>query len=126
MQPSEASRLSPLALAFMGDTVYDLLVREKLVQQPACPQNQLHRASAQLVNARAQAVLAHALLPLFTEEEADIFRRGQNAKPGHLPRGATRAEYALATALEALLGWLWLTDQFSRAKELLRSAQVRE
>jgi len=112
------TQLSPLALAFIGDTVFDLLVRGVLLQQPARPQRQLHKESASRVNARAQAELAKKILPLLDEEEANIFRRGQNAKPGHVPRGFTRGEYSLATALEALFGWLWLSGRFERAKEL--------
>jgi len=112
------TQLSPLALAFLGDTVFDLLVRASLLEQPARPQHQLHKESAQRVNARAQAELAKKILPLLDEEEANIFRRGQNAKPGHIPRGFTRVEYSLATALEALFGWLWLSGRFERAKEL--------
>ncbi|MCL2300555.1 MAG: ribonuclease III [Firmicutes bacterium] len=110
--------LPPLALAFLGDTVFDLLVRESLLEQPARPQHQLHKESAKLVNARAQAELAQKILPLLDEEEAEIFRRGRNAKPGHVPRGFTRGEYSLATALETLFGWLWLQGEFKRAWEL--------
>ena len=112
------TQLPPLALAFIGDTVFDLLVRGALLEQSARPQRQLHRESAKLVNARAQAELAKKILPLLDEEEANIFRRGRNAKPGHVPRGFTRGEYGLATALEALFGWLWLSGRFERAKEL--------
>ena len=118
MQNAEITRLTPLALAFIGDTVFDLLVRESLLEGPARPQRQLHRESAGRVNARAQAELAKKTLPLLNEEEAGIFRRGQNAKPGHVPRGFTRGEYSLATALEALFGWLWLEGRLERAREL--------
>jgi len=114
------TQLSPLALAFLGDTVFDLLVREALLEGPARPQRQLHRESAQRVNARAQAGLAMKILPLLDEAEAEIFRRGQNAKPGHVPRGFTRGEYGLATALEALFGWLWLSGRRDRARELFQ------
>lgn len=117
------NQLHPLALAFLGDTVFDLFVRGELLQQPARPQRRLHQESAALVNARAQAQRAKKILPLLSEEELDIFRRGQNAKPGHLPRGVTRAEYALATALEALLGWLWLSERFGRARELFEATR---
>ena len=118
------TQLSPLALAFIGDAVFDLLVRGALLEQPARPQHKLHKESAQRVNARAQAELAKKILPLLDEEEAEIFRRGRNAKPGHVPRGFTRGEYALATALEALLGWLWLEGRFERARELFEHAEI--
>jgi len=113
--------LPPLALAFIGDTVFDLLVRESLLEGPIGPQHRLHKESAKQVNARAQAELAQKLLPLLDEEESDIFRRGRNAKPGHIPRGFTRGEYSLATALEALFGWLWLQGKHDRARELFLS-----
>ena len=117
------TQLSPLALAFIGDAVFDLCVRSQLLEPPARPQRQLHRESAQRVNARAQAGLAKKILPLLDEEEDYIFRRGQNAKPGHVPRGFTRVEYSLATALEALFGWLWLSGKFERARELFEHSE---
>ena len=110
--------LSPLGLAFMGDTVYDLLAREALLLEANRPTQQLHKAAAAVVNAKAQAARAKELLPLFTEEEAAVFRRGKNAKPGHVPQTCSREEYALATGLEALFGWLWLKGNFERARKL--------
>jgi ribonuclease-3 family protein len=124
MQNAEINRMPPLALAFLGDTVFDLLVRGELIAQPAHPQHQLHKESAKRVNARAQAELAKKILPLLDEGETDIFRRGRNAQPGHVPRGVTRGEYALATALEALFGWLWLCGRLERARELFTTAEA--
>jgi len=122
MMMTNPTQLPPLALAFIGDSVFDLLVRESLLAQPAQPQRQLHRESAGRVNARAQSELARKILPLLEEEEAEIFRRGQNAKPGHVPRGFTRGEYAMATALEAVFGWLWLEGRMERARRLFEAA----
>jgi len=115
---ADPALFSPLALAFLGDAVFGLLVRESLLLEANRPARELHRASAQRVNAKAQAQVVQRLLPLLTEEEAVLLRRGQNAKPGHVPAGCTREEYARATALETLFGWLWLSGRFDRAREL--------
>ena len=116
--PFEPNHLSPLALAFLGDTVFDLLVRERLLLEANRPPGKLHRAATALVNCRAQAACCEALFPLLTEAEADTLRRGKNAKPGHVPAHQTREDYAKATAVEALFGWLWLRGEFERAREL--------
>ena len=109
---------SPLALAFLGDAVFDILVREQLLLEANRPVRDLHRESVQRVNAGEQARAMQKFFPLLTEEEAAVLRRGRNAKPGHVPPGCTREEYARATALEALFGWLWLSGRFDRAREL--------
>ena len=109
---------SPLALAFLGDAVFGLLVRERLLLEANRPAAKLHRESIKQVNAAAQALAAKKILPRLTEEEAAVLRRGQNAKPAHVASGCTREEYARATALEALFGWLWLMGRFERAREL--------
>ncbi|MDR1464945.1 MAG: ribonuclease III [Oscillospiraceae bacterium] len=114
----EHAALSPLALAFLGDTVFDLLVRERLLREANRPPRKLQPAAAALVNARTQAAAARLLLPALDEREAAVFRRGRNAHPGHVPRSCTTEEYAYATALEALFGWLWLEGRFERAREL--------
>ena len=112
------SLYSPLALAFLGDAVFGLLVRESLLLEANRPAGELHRLATAQVNAQAQARLARALLPRLTEEEAAVFRRGKNAKPGTVPQSCSATEYALATGLEALFGWLWLRGEFERAREL--------
>ena len=113
------SLYSPLALAFLGDAVFGLLVREALLLEANRPAGELHRLATAQVNAQAQAKLARALLPQLTEEEAAVFRRGKNAKPGTIPQSCTPTDYALATGLEALFGWLWLKGAFDRARELI-------
>ncbi|MCL2530872.1 MAG: ribonuclease III [Oscillospiraceae bacterium] len=112
------TQYSPLALAFLGDAVFDLLVRESLLMQANRPAGDLHNLATAQVNARAQAALAQRLLPQLSEEEAGVFRRGKNAKPGTLPQSCSPQEYALATGLEALFGWLWLRGEQERAQEL--------
>ena len=120
------TQYSPLALAFLGDAVFDLLVRESLLVQANRPAGDLHKLATTQVNARAQAELAQQLLPQLTDEEAAIFRRGKNAKPGTLPQSCTPKEYALATGLEALFGWLWLRGEQARARELCSFFEKKE
>ena len=110
--------LSPLALAFLGDAVFGLLARERLLLEANRPAGKLHALAAAQANAQAQAERARVLLPLLGEEESAVFRRGKNAKPGHVPPSCSREEYAMATGLEALFGWLWLRGDFGRAREL--------
>ena len=115
----EAARLkNPLALAFMGDTVWDLLVRGMLLQTPA-KANALHRQAIARVNAGAQAEVYMRLEEHLTPEEAEIARRGMNAHARHnVPKNQNPLDYSRATGLEALLGYLYLTGQGERLLEL--------
>lgn len=110
--------LSPSALAFIGDTVFDLLVREKLVRQANRPSGKLHALAARLVCASAQAGAAHLIEPSLSEEERAVFLRGRNAHNSHVPKNATQTDYRLATGLEALFGWLYLLGEKERIQEL--------
>ena len=114
----DPKQLSPLTLAFLGDAVYELLVRERLVRKGSRPSSELHRLSVTRVCCRAQALASEKLVPILTKEEAEIFRRGKNAHPGHIPRNADQQDYHLATALEALFGYLYLNGQNDRAREI--------
>lgn len=111
--------LSPLTLAFVGDAVYGLLVRQKLAGLDLSP-SRLHPASVRLVRAEAQARAAEALFPRLTEEEQGIFKRGRNAHTGGVPKNATVGEYHAATGLEALFGYLYLAGRDHRLTELFR------
>lgn len=110
--------LSPLNLAFIGDCVYEMLVRESLVCAANRPVNDLHRESVKFVSASAQTQAFGKIEAALSEEELAVFKRGRNAKVGHSPKSATDAEYHTATGLEALFGWLYLTEQADRLKEL--------
>ena len=112
--------LSPLALAFLGDGVYELLAREYLLSQGSAPVGRLHDRTVELVSAAAQSAAYERLSPLLTEEEAAVYRRGRNAHPGHCPKHTEPAVYHRATGVEALFGWLYLTGQVARANELFR------
>jgi ribonuclease-3 family protein len=105
--------LSPLALAFVGDGVYSLMVRERLLAQANRPVNDLHRLAVAEVRAEAQAAAIARLLPILTEEETAVFKRGRNA---HTARSG--ADYHNATGLEALFGYLYLSDRIERVREL--------
>lgn len=116
----DARQLSPLALAFIGDAIFEVFVRERLVCMGSRPVSELHRLSVQDVCCGAQAKAAALLLPILTEEEAAVFRRGKNAHPGHVPKNADQSDYHMATALEALFGYLYLCGRIERLRELFQ------
>ena len=114
----EINTFSNLGLAHIGDGVYELLCRSFLCAQGEHTVDRLHRDTVQLVKAPTQAKLADKILPVLTEEELAYYRRGKNAHVHAVPKGATPAEYAKATGLEALLGALYLAGQTDRINEL--------
>ncbi len=120
----QAAQLNPVALAFVGDTVYSLYVRERLALSGCGKVSQLQKVAAQIVSAKGQSEFLDKLLPLFTEEEAEIFRRGKNAKKGTKSKSASSLEYNRSTGLEAVLGYLYLTGQEERIRELLAASDV--
>ena len=113
-------QLSPLNLAFVGDCVYEMLVRETLVCDANRPVNDLHRESVKYVSAKAQTEAFNKIKDILTEEETAQFKRGRNAKVGHSPKSATDAEYHTATGVEALFGYLYLSGNLERIKELFK------
>ena len=122
----EAQMLPPLQLAYVGDSVHALLVRTHVLQKNLLVRD-MHRASNEAVSAVSQARELQRILPLLTEEEAAVVRRGRNAHPHHsAPKSASVGEYAEATGLEALLGYLYLTGQSGRIKELMPYLQGEE
>lgn len=115
---ADVSALSPLTLAFVGDTVFDLLVRSELVCEANRPVDALHKSAAKKVCASAQAMSIKAIMPMLTPEEESIFKRGRNARTGGIPKNQTSADYHYATGLEALFGWLYLKGETARINEL--------
>jgi ribonuclease-3 family protein len=113
---------SPLALAYIGDGVFDLVIRSVIVAKGNTRAGQLHRRTSQIVKAATQAQMAEALEPYMTETEQDIFRRGRNAKSPTMAKNASMSDYRKATGFEALVGYLYLTDQFERIVELTKKA----
>ena len=118
MTPDQLRAVSSIGLAHVGDAVFELLVRSWLCARGKATGKGLHRAAVTIVCAESQARRAEKLLPLLTEEETGVFRRGRNANVHTVPSHASRAQYAEATALEALLGWLYLSGRRERVSEL--------
>ena len=110
--------VSTLGLAHIGDAVFELMVRSWLVLHGKATNRGLHKATVGYVAAPAQAAMAEKILPVLTEEEADIFRRGRNTSPHSVPKAASRSQYQTATAVEALFGWLWMKGNKDRLNEL--------
>ena len=111
---------SPLALAYIGDGVFDLIIRTIVVGRGNTRANKLHCRTSHIVKAHTQAMLAEKLLPYLTEEENSVYRRGRNAHSPTMAKNATVADYRKATGLEALVGYLYLTEQFERILFLVK------
>ena len=114
----EIRAISSIGLAHLGDAVYELLVRTYLCAHGKATGKGLHRATVELVRAPAQAEAAEKILAMLTEEDQAVFRRGRNANVHSIPQNASRAQYQQATALEALVGWLYLRGEKARIEEL--------
>lgn len=117
----ELLNMSSLGLAHLGDGVFELMVRAWLCLHGKVKVKDLHRATVGYVAAPAQAAAMERLLPLLTDEEADVYRRGRNTAPHSVPRAATRAQYQSATGLEALFGWLYLQGRTERLNQLFET-----
>lgn len=120
MPKKEIDAISNIGLAHMGDCVYEILVRAHLCAQGRKTVQQLHQQTIQMVKATFQAKFVDKMLPILTEEELAYYRRGKNAHPHGVPKSATPAEYAKATGLEALFGYLFLSGQKERANEIFQ------
>ena len=112
---------SPLTLAYIGDGIYDLVIRSVVVAKGNTKASELHKRTSQIVKAHTQAEMMEILLPLLTEEEEGIYRRGRNAKSYTMAKNATMADYRKATGFEALMGYLYLQDKFERIVELVKA-----
>ena len=115
----ELKQMPPLALAYIGDWVYELTVRRYLVDHGMAKVGDLHKAAVQYVNAERQSRLYGEIECRLSDQEREVFRHGRNAKSGHQPPHASAAVYRRATGLEALIGWLHLSGQEQRLQELL-------
>ncbi len=115
----EAGQYSPLVLAYIGDAVYELIVRTKVVNGGNSQVNKLHKKSAGLVRAPFQAAMVLAL-----KEELSVYKRGRNARSATMAKNATMTEYRTATGFEALVGWLYLSEQYGRLFELVSRGLV--
>ncbi len=113
---------SPLTLAFIGDGIYDLIIRTIVVGKGNTRPSHLHHETASMVKASAQARYMDVIEPMLTPEEEAVFRRGRNANSPTMAKNASMADYRRATGFEALMGYLYLTDQTDRMLELVKTA----
>ncbi|MCI9174888.1 MAG: ribonuclease III [Lachnospiraceae bacterium] len=119
MEQADIRNYSPLVLAYIGDGIYDLVIRSMMVAKGNAHVNDLHRQTSKLVKAHAQSELIGLLQPELTEEELTVYRRGRNAKSFTMAKNATVADYRRATGFEALMGYLYLENQMDRMMELI-------
>ena len=118
VERDRARQMNPVVLAFVGDAVYTLLVRERLARSSGHKTGELNRRASEIVSAHGQSAALDNVLPRLTEEEADIYRRGRNAKKPTKSKNATSAEYVRSTGLEAVVGYLYLIGDCARIEEL--------
>ena len=112
---------SPLTLAYIGDGIYEIVVRTIIVDEANRQVNKIHKASSQLVKAQSQAKMIHLIMDMLTEEEKSIYKRGRNAKAVTRAKNASMSDYRVATGFEALMGWLYLSGQSDRMMELMKN-----
>lgn len=112
--------MSPLTWAYIGDAVYEVYIREHLIETTNLKPNKLHKEAIKYVKASEQARILEDLKCILTENELEIVRRGRNTQNHHIPKNANLKDYTYATAFEALIGYLYLTKQESRLQELLK------
>ena len=118
LSKERAALMNPVVLAFVGDAAYTLLVRTELAESSAAKANELNKRAAEIVSAHGQSGALERMLPLLTEEEEAVYRRGRNAKKATKSKNATVSDYVRSTGFEALLGYLYLTGQTERIGEL--------
>ena len=111
---------SPLTLAYIGDGVYELIIRTILVKKGNCPVNRLHKKASSLVKAGAQSAIMEVIEEKLTPEELSVYRRGRNAHSPTMAKHATMADYRRATGFEALMGYLYLKEDYTRMLTLIR------
>lgn len=111
---------SPLTLAYIGDGIYEVIVRTVIVDEANRQVNKIHKAASNLVKAETQAKMIHLIMDELTEEELKIYKRGRNAKAVTRAKNASMSDYRTATGFEALMGWLYLTEQSERMMELIK------
>ena len=122
----QAREMTPLVLAYIGDSVQMLYVRTRTALETGCKAGVLHKAVSQEVKAHSQAVAAERILPLLTVEEEGIFRRAKNSHTNNIAKNATSSDYRKATGLEALMGYLYITGNTARLKEIVAQAYSEE
>lgn len=119
MDKKEVMQMSPLVWAYMGDAVYEAFIREYVIKQGMCKNGLLHKKSIKYVSANGQVKILKEIEDFLSEEELDIVRRGRNANPHSHAKNADIVDYKYATGFEALIGFLYLTDEKQRLNEIL-------
>ena len=123
LEPIDVCSYSPLALAYMGDAVYEVLIRTRVMNRGSMQVNKMHKKSASLV--KAQARMIQALQEELTEEETAVYKRGRNAHSASSAKNASIRDYRMATGFEALVGYLYLTGQYERLLKLVHDGLER-
>lgn len=118
LTPQEIKQLSPLGLAYIGDGIYELMTRERIVSRGNMPVAKLHFETVSIVRAAAQSDAVAVIIDDLSEEELAVYKRGRNANGSHVPRNADPGQYRRATGLEALFGYLYLNERHERIEEL--------
>lgn len=121
----DSKQLHPLALAYMGDALYEVFIRQYMISQANHRPNHMHRTATRYVSAKAQAKALELLLPLLSEEEHDVVKRGRNAKSGSAPKNTDVLVYRHSTAFECLLGYLFYSGRHERLEEVMRHTVVQ-
>ena len=120
LEDQDLRSYSPLTLAYIGDGVYELIIRTILVKKGNCPVNRLHKKASSLVTAGAQSAIMEVIEEELTPEELSVYRRGRNAHSPTMAKHATMADYRRATGFEALMGYLYLKEDYTRMLTLVR------
>ncbi|NSG06256.1 Mini-ribonuclease 3 [Blautia obeum] len=120
LEDQDLRSYSPLTLAYIGDGVYELIIRTILVKKGNCPVNRLHKKASSLVKAGAQSAIMEVIEEGLTPEELSVYRRGRNAHSPTMAKHATMADYRRATGFEALMGYLYLKEDYTRMLTLVR------
>lgn len=120
LENTDIRTYSPLTLAYIGDAIYELVIRTILVEKGNTQVNKLHQRASKLVKASAQSAIIEKLKQYLTDEEMGVFKRGRNAKSFTMAKNASMSDYRRATGFEALMGYLYLTEQWDRMLELIK------
>ena len=120
MKEVEPEGYSPLTLAYIGDSIYDLIIKTKVISEGNKQVKKLHQETSSMVQASAQSEMMRALQPLLTEEEHAVYRRGRNAKSVSPAKNQSLTDYRRATGSEALMGWLYLKREWKRMADLIK------
>lgn len=126
MQKTDAAKINPVTLAFLGDAVYALYVRERLVRSNTGKAGELQKTASKVLSAKGQSAILERILPLFTQDEEDVYKRGRNAKKATKSKNADAGEYARSTGFEAVLGYLYLAGDTQRIERLLSVLEDEE